>query len=167
MISLADLRRLAGTLTGARFVGEVGPFVLLQNAPEIQMAGAERKKTIALPQLIIAQKSALIKEEMGGLEVALLPPMSPNSELKVGRAPDNDLILEDPSSSKNHAVLRWENSRCLVADLHSMNGTSVNGIPISTPRVLNDGDVVSFGGTQFVYYSSPRIFDLLSTSLQK
>ena len=37
-------------------------------------------------------------------------------------------------------------------------------VPANDTRLLRDGEVISFGGAQFVFYSSPRIFDILSSS---
>jgi hypothetical protein len=157
---------LASSLGGAQFVKQVGPIVLLQHPPGAPLLdGADRKRTAVLSKMSMVRRSTEIKHDMGKLQVALLPPMSDwGGELKVGRTPSNDLILEDPSASKNHAVLTFRQGRCEITDLGSMNGSSVNGqmLTANVARALRDGDVISFGGTQFVFYTSARMFEVLS-----
>lgn len=45
----------------------------------------------------------------------------------IGRAPDNDVVLDDPSVSGHHARLAWSDGKLLVEDLSSANGTFVDG----------------------------------------
>jgi FHA domain len=68
--------------------------------------------------------------------------------LNVGRVPDNDLCLNDPSVSKIHAALVMnQQGTLLVADTGSTNGTFINGRRISygEARQIEDGDMVGFG----------------------
>jgi len=63
----------------------------------------------------------------------------------VGRGRSVDVRLRDPSVSKLHAEIICRGSYAYVADLGlSRNGTRVNGRPTAR-RVLEDGDVLSFG----------------------
>jgi hypothetical protein len=63
----------------------------------------------------------------------------------VGRGRSVDIRLRDPSVSKLHAEIICRGSYVYVADLGlSRNGTRVNGRPAAR-RVLEDGDVLSFG----------------------
>jgi hypothetical protein len=166
MLTLAELQKLASGMTGAQFVKQIGPIVLLQHPPGAPLLdGDERKRTAVLSKMAMVRKSTEIKYEIAKLTVALLPPLSARGgKLSVGRGPTNDLILEDPSASKEHATLDYHLGRCEILDLGSMNGTTVNAqmLQAHTPRMLRDGDVISFGGTQFVFYTSARMFDVLS-----
>jgi len=49
--------------------------------------------------------------------------------IRIGRAPGNDLILEDPGKgvSRNHAEIRFEGGRYTLVDLGSQNGIWVSG----------------------------------------
>jgi len=65
------------------------------------------------------------------------------SSISVGRAPDNDLALEEVSVSRHHARLSVEGGRLTVEDLGSANGTFVAGERI----VANVANVVPLGQT--------------------
>lgn len=71
--------------------------------------------------------------------------------LSIGRGLNNDIVLEDPRISRQHAQIRFKSRRFLVADQGSTNGTYVNGTPVSTEQVLRDGDIVSLGGLELVF----------------
>jgi pSer/pThr/pTyr-binding forkhead associated (FHA) protein len=63
----------------------------------------------------------------------------------VGRAPDNMIIIDDPSVSSRHAQLELSGEIYRLKDLESTNGTRVNGIPI-TETALRFDDRIRFGG---------------------
>ena len=66
----------------------------------------------------------------------------------VGRGNSVDIRLPDPSVSKLHAEIVCRGPYVYVADLGlSRNGTRVNGRPAAR-RVLDDGDVLSFGAAR-------------------
>ncbi|HEV2452412.1 MAG TPA: FHA domain-containing protein, partial [Streptosporangiaceae bacterium] len=66
----------------------------------------------------------------------------------IGRGSSVDIRLRDPSVSKLHAEIIRRGAYAYVADLGlSRNGTRVNGRPAAR-RVLEDGDVLSFGSAR-------------------
>ena len=67
--------------------------------------------------------------------------------LTVGRAPGNDLVIDDPRVSGNHAQLSFQGGRLRVMDLNSRNGTFVDGIRIGRWVDLVDGSQLMFGTT--------------------
>lgn len=68
-----------------------------------------------------------------------------NEVTTVGRGEGTDIRLDDQSVSQLHAELIRRGPYVYVVDLGlSRNGTRVNGRPIAR-RVLEEGDVVSFG----------------------
>lgn len=69
----------------------------------------------------------------------------------IGRGLNNDIVLEDPRISRQHAQIRFRSRRFLIADLGSTNGTYVNGASVSTEQVLRDGDIVSLGGLELTF----------------
>src|SRR6266849_5064478 len=74
------------------------------------------------------------------------------SEIRVGRANDNDVRLEDSSVSRYHAFVRRVDGRYLLSDLGSRNGTFVNGKQVRAPQQLRSGDSIHVGTTQFTFH---------------
>jgi len=66
-------------------------------------------------------------------------------ETKVGKGEGNDLVLNDPTVSTNHAVIRVEAGGYTISDLGSRNGTFVNDERVTSPRPLQDGDRLGLG----------------------
>ncbi|TMF33101.1 MAG: FHA domain-containing protein [Chloroflexi bacterium] len=64
--------------------------------------------------------------------------------LRIGRSPDNDIILRDPATSGHHARLERRADQFWVVDLGSTNGTFVNGESIQEKQ-LNHGDRLTVG----------------------
>jgi hypothetical protein len=64
--------------------------------------------------------------------------------LRLGRSPDNDIILRDPATSGHHARVERRGDQFWIVDLGSTNGTLVNGEPIQE-KELNNGDRITIG----------------------
>ena len=77
-----------------------------------------------------------------------------NAPLTMGRATNNSVQIADGQASRQHAEIRYENGRHIVADLNSTNGTLVNDQRIHGSQQLNHGDIVTIGSTEFRYESS-------------
>jgi hypothetical protein len=65
--------------------------------------------------------------------------------MTVGRAEDNDIVVDDAEISRHHARLTRQGDNWLLEDLGSRNGTFVSGQRISGPVTLTPGAQVSFG----------------------
>jgi hypothetical protein len=72
------------------------------------------------------------------------------SVINIGRRLDNQLIIDDPRVSRNHAQLRSIKGRYVVFDLNSTGGTFVNGQRTSQ-SVLYPGDVISLAGVALIF----------------
>lgn len=67
--------------------------------------------------------------------------------LKIGRAPDNDVILPERDVSRYHAEVRLEREGPVLTDLESANGTFVESMRLLAhqPRLLTNGTVFQVG----------------------
>jgi FHA domain len=66
----------------------------------------------------------------------------------IGRGPDNDIQVDQRFVSRHHAILIAGPNQTVIEDLRSTNGILVNGQRVRR-TVLNDGDAVLVGKTQF------------------
>jgi pSer/pThr/pTyr-binding forkhead associated (FHA) protein len=60
----------------------------------------------------------------------------------VGRDLSNDIVVQDPEISRFHMRLRRGKHGYTVEDMGSTNGTYVNGVMVTQPRLLQSDDVV-------------------------
>ena len=72
------------------------------------------------------------------------------SVVNIGRRLDNQLVIDDPRISRNHAQLRAIKGRYVIFDLNSTGGTFVNGQRTSQ-SVMYPGDVISLAGVPLVF----------------
>ena len=63
----------------------------------------------------------------------------------IGRNPTCPIHLGFPDVSERHAILTIRDGRAVIEDLHSANGTYVNGEPIDDAVQLDGGMVVQIG----------------------
>ena len=79
------------------------------------------------------------------------------SPVRVGRKPDNDLVLDnDASASGHHAELTYKGKSWWVTDVGSMNGTFVNGERIAMAHQLWDNDTIRLGNTNLLLHDESR-----------
>lgn len=74
-------------------------------------------------------------------------------QLTIGRDPANDLHLDSPLVSRQHARVERTGARHALIDLGSTNGSYVNGrrLDVNTPVMLRPGDVVQIGPFRLTY----------------
>lgn len=68
----------------------------------------------------------------------------------IGRNLGNDIVIESPTVSRQHAQIKWRYGRFILHDLGSKSGTRVNGHTISD-SVLVAGDVIEVGNAKLIY----------------
>jgi ABC-type multidrug transport system ATPase subunit len=110
------------------------------------------------PQTQMAPPPASKPPEVGNLATkmiqAILPgagtPERPPGSATIGRANDNDVVIQDVLASRHHAFLVQSPLGTEIRDAHSVNGTFVNGVRVGS-AVLNEGDVVTIGNIDLVF----------------
>jgi type II secretory ATPase GspE/PulE/Tfp pilus assembly ATPase PilB-like protein len=83
----------------------------------------------------------------------------PQGNISVGRSHDNEIVIDDPRSSRKHCVLRPIVGGYTLQDLGSRNGTKYNGQHVSEADV-RFGEAFSIGKTIF------RIFEKQAPSVE-
>jgi len=68
----------------------------------------------------------------------------------IGRAPVNDIVIDNPVVSARHAMLLKVGDSYWLKDLNSTNGTHINGL-LFTYGELKDGDTIRFGSVTAIF----------------
>jgi hypothetical protein len=68
----------------------------------------------------------------------------------IGRASDNDVIVDDPMVSRHHCQLKLQHGAYSFTDLGSRNGSTVNGQTVSQ-IALGPNDVIRIGDTEIEF----------------
>jgi pSer/pThr/pTyr-binding forkhead associated (FHA) protein len=72
------------------------------------------------------------------------------SEISVGRLPENDIVIDNLSVSRRHAVITSRKDCYVLRDLGSKNGTLLNEKPVSEAK-LSNGDVIVIGKYEILF----------------
>ena len=78
--------------------------------------------------------------------------------LTIGRRKTNDIVIEDPKVSRQHAYIELTDNGHLLKDLNSTNGVRVSGKRVSE-LLLVDGVHFHIGDSSFAYHTAKR-FDV-------
>lgn len=86
----------------------------------------------------------------------------------IGRDPQCEIVIADRQVSRQHARFTPSSQGITIEDLGSKNGTHYNGQPLTTPRLLQDGDVIQIAlAQQFVFLSSDATLPLEVDDLEQ
>ena len=136
---------------GAMFVNPplpgavMGQGQLLPPAPGMAPPGGQVIEGQAAPtRMLSAQVWGQLVVVSGPKQGVIFPLRSP--VVTVGRAGDNDIVLQDSSVSGRHARIEQRGAEAFVVDANSSNGTFVNGQRI-TQAQLTGGAVILMGDT--------------------
>ncbi|MDT8306085.1 MAG: DUF3662 domain-containing protein [Anaerolineae bacterium] len=115
-----------------------------QRAPEETVTG------------VLGQEVALAYERLRALDAFLIVngrrhvPLD-RPVLTIGRRMDNDVIVDSPVVSREHAQIRWRYGRFVLYDAGSRGGVAVNGEACSE-CVLQPGDLITLSGRVSLIY---------------
>ena len=70
--------------------------------------------------------------------------------MHVGRSPSAEIVLDDASVSRRHALITRRGERSVILDDRSLNGIRVNGVRV-TEAELSDGDTIVVGHVTLRY----------------
>lgn len=73
----------------------------------------------------------------------------------VGRLPDNDVVIDDPTVSRRHcAILVHSDLTCELHDIASKNGTTINGKKFQGVTRLANGDEIGLSERKIIFVTS-------------
>lgn len=81
--------------------------------------------------------------------------LNPSGSTSLGRDGTNDVVIDDPSVSRQHARIRLEGREFYIYDLAATNPTKVNGAKVSR-TLLMDGDKIELGHSMLLFKRMPR-----------
>ncbi len=79
------------------------------------------------------------------------------ARLRIGRRPDNDILVSNMMVSAHHAEVRQEAESFVLTDLGSTNGTFVNGVRLNESRPIGHNDQISIGGVEFIFQANDNV----------
>lgn len=71
--------------------------------------------------------------------------------IRVGREPGVDILIDNPSVSREHCEIRRADAGWIVADLGSANGTYLNGKRIGSGHPVVKGDEIGLGKFSLIF----------------
>lgn len=71
--------------------------------------------------------------------------------LSIGRSETNDVVVNEPFVSAEHACLTLTKQECLLTDLASTNGTYLNDRQVEGEAALQPGDLIKIGSAIFKF----------------
>jgi hypothetical protein len=101
----------------------------------------------AIPEPNAASRAYLVVQTDGGAAARF---DLAGALIAVGRASDNDVILDDPQVSRHHCQLKLQHGAYGFVDLQSRNGSAVNGQQVEEIALAN-GDRIRIGNTSMEF----------------
>lgn len=103
-----------------------------------------------------SQRKAACLVQYSGSQLGKRFPLE-NDAMSIGRSPQTDIWLDEPSVSRRHANLTVQGDRVTLEDLGSSNGTFVNDKKVDSPTELNDQDMLRLGTIVFKFFANENI----------
>ena len=135
-------------------VSELQARILRQEPLDVKMA-AQRSAShavTAMQQRTLAHSGSAIAvlRDASGREYPLCA-----AATTIGRHADNDIVIDDGSVSRHHAVIVDTGTNFVITDLKSANGVMVGDQRIRGRTTLEDGDRIGISGHEFTFEIGP------------
>ena len=118
--------------------GDVPPTQAFLGGPPEPALTDEEAADQVVPARLVSVQAAGGKRQEFALRTA---------QSRLGRGSTNQIIIDNPSVSREHARFNWQRGQWTVHDLQSGNGVFVNQQRITRARALQHGDEIMFGQT--------------------
>src|SRR5262249_17814369 len=86
--------------------------------------------------------------------------------VRIGKAPENDVVLEDPTVSRAHLLVQRQGDRFLVQDLGSTNGTFLDGAQVRE-AYLRPGAILEVGDVRLRFQPEVAPVEIAPTSEER
>jgi pSer/pThr/pTyr-binding forkhead associated (FHA) protein len=103
------------------------------------------------PATMMVPVAVLVGPQNGDASGATATPHRLGSSTYIGRSEESHIRVQRPSVSRQHALVSAGPTGFSIQDLHSQNGTYINGERITEQATLQDGDRVTLGDAEFVF----------------
>ena len=103
------------------------------------------------PATMMVPTAVLVGPQNGDASGAVATPHRLGSSTYIGRSEESHIRVQRPSVSRQHALVSAGPTGFMIQDLHSQNGTYINGERITESASLSDGDRVTLGDAEFVF----------------
>ncbi|HEY0882847.1 MAG TPA: sigma 54-interacting transcriptional regulator [Archangium sp.] len=126
----------------------------------------------AIPQrTVLGVRAAAASDRFASQEFSLVLVSGPQTgqtfpigqSLRIGKAPDNDVVLDHPTVSRNHLNVRRQGDTFVVQDLGSTNGTFIDGAQIKE-GFLRAGALLEVGDVQLRFQPMIKSLDVSPTA---
>jgi ABC transport system ATP-binding/permease protein len=119
-------------------------------APPAPPSNFQPKTQMAAPASKRPETGNLATKMIQAILPGSLTPDKPPGSATIGRATDNDIVIQDVLASRHHAFLVQSPLGTEIRDARSVNGTFVNGVRVGS-AVLSEGDVITIGNIDLVF----------------
>jgi hypothetical protein len=79
------------------------------------------------------------------------------SGVQIGRSANNDIVIEDVSISRSHAIITLVDGKLLIQDMKSRNGISINDKKITDQAEVAAKDTVKIGSVALIIKTPEQI----------
>jgi pSer/pThr/pTyr-binding forkhead associated (FHA) protein len=145
-----------GNPEGANFCGRCGSQLSGVDDTTLSIPGVsdeptseEQELAVSLDELTPGQGLLLVKRGPNAGSKFLLD----RDVTSCGRHPSSDIFLDDITVSRRHAEIMREDTRFLVKDTGSLNGTYVNRERVDVAELVS-GDELQIGKFKLMFYTS-------------
>ena len=76
------------------------------------------------------------------------------TSLSIGRSSDNEIVVDEPTVSRNHALVKQIGQKYYLIDVGSSNGTFKDAKRVHNPTLLENKSIVQCGNMQFIFYDN-------------
>lgn len=125
-------------------------------------AAVQRMPVVALSSRLVLMPTGNGSWDHIGEKTAMPKPIElKDGVYEVGRAEPADIVIQIPTVSSRHALLRVENDKMSITDLNSTNGTVVNGqelTPMDNVEVAPGAEVI-FGDMYLARFQLDAVAD--------